>query len=181
MTNESFYYRSSDKEYTVYSIRIKSLKLVKSMEEIYKKNNIDYCSIKNPYIFERFKHSINDNIIFNSEKFIKIVNDYIKIWEDKVEEADYVKVTPIKTYYKNHILKNNDIELIESYLNIELTTELHNEKLEDNELLKFKIKVLSELIIQVNHIIIIPSLTNKIYAYIAILLYSKSITDLLTN
>lgn len=109
----------------------------------------------------------------NTDRFLKYVYDYFKIWEDAPEKADYVSVGPVQTSEISHILLEKDILFIQNYLSREIPEIRGTE----TEIRRNRIETLGKLLSQVDEFLDIRCLANKIYAYIAVLVWNTSIVD----
>lgn len=111
-------------------------------------------------------------IEINSTKMLEYVYDYFKLWENNPSDAHYVEEKPIQTCEISHVLQLKDIKYIEDYLQKECECKGTESQIRSN-----KIKCLGNLLLQVDEFLNIPSLSNKIYAYIAVLIWNTSVVD----
>lgn len=102
--------------------------------------------------------------VINTDEMLAHVYDYMMLWADEPEKADYVPQAPVQTSEISHILKDKDIAYIRNFLRGART---------DREV----IERLGGLLCQVDEFLQIDSLSNKIYAYIAVLVWNKSSVD----
>lgn len=109
----------------------------------------------------------------NTDDMLGYVYKYFKLWEANPSAANYVKVEPIQTSEIAHVLKPVDLDYIESFLR----DQMPNMDLSVSELRKKKIESLGVLLSQVDEFLDIESLANKIYAYVAVLIWNTSAVD----
>lgn len=115
----------------------------------------------------------NEVYQINTDKFLKYVYEYFKLWETCPEKANYVDVAPVQTSEIEHILQEKDIVFIKNYL----AKEIPDFKGSESEIRRKHIETLGKLLSQVDEFLDIQSLSNKIYAYIAVLVWNTSIVD----
>ncbi len=121
------------------------------------------------------KAETDDSIYqINTDALLRYVYKYLKLWEEHPDKANYVKVEPVQTSEISHVLKPVDINYIEEYLSDNMPK---NVQLTISELRRKKIECLSILLSQVDEFLDIASLSNKIYAYIAVLIWNTSAVD----
>ena len=117
----------------------------------------------------------------NTVKLLKYIHEYFKLWEENLNGCDYVKEKPIQTGDVRQVLKSVDIEYIEKYLLTELNTNNTIDKEKYNSDVNYKrisdIEMLGYLLSQCDEYLGIKSLSNKIYAWIAVQLWNTSIVD----
>jgi hypothetical protein len=109
----------------------------------------------------------------NTDDMLNYVYKYFKLWENSPATANYVKIEPIQTSEISHVLKPVDLEYIESFLR----DHIPDADLSVSDIRKKKIECLGVLLSQVDEFLDIESLANKIYAYIAVLIWNTSAVD----
>ena len=152
-TNFTFSSKDSNEKFTVSREVAKLSTLFKTMLE---GNSHDDTVVLEPVKQEDF--------IINTTDLLRWVYKYFKLWEETPDLADYVVVKPYQTNDITHILRDKDIEFIQSYL-IGLESR------------KQIIAALGILLTQVDEFVEINSLSNKIYAYISVLIWNTSAVD----
>lgn len=115
----------------------------------------------------------NEVYQINTNNMLKYVYDYFKLWEENPSKSDYVKVAPVQTSEVSHVLQEKDIQFIQNYLN----NEMPEFKGTEQQIRNKRIETLGKLLSQVDEFLDIQSLSNKIYAYIAVLVWNTSIVD----
>lgn len=134
-------------------------------------NEIKLYVIDQPNEYSEEYHKINTN------KMLNYVNLYFELWKDDVDNANYVKAEPVITHDIHHILREKDVKFIEDYISAEIGSILPNIS-NYTDIIHNKINCLGVLLAQVDEFLNIESLSNKIYAYIATLLFGLSLNDL---
>ncbi len=109
----------------------------------------------------------------NTDKLFRYVYEYLMMWEPNLKKSDYVKVGPVQTSEIQHVLQDIDIKFIEGYL----ADYLAGFKGTISEVRRQKVKGLGVLLAQVDGVLDIQSLANKLYAYIAVTVWNTSIVD----
>lgn len=115
----------------------------------------------------------NEVYQINTDNMLKYVYDYFKLWEENPSKSDYVEVAPVQTSEVSHVLQEKDIQFIQNYLN----NEMPEFKGTEQQIRRKRIETLGKLLSQVDEFLDIQSLSNKIYAYIAVLVWNTSIVD----
>jgi hypothetical protein len=115
----------------------------------------------------------------NTDRLLGYVFDYMNIWKDHVDDSDYVKEEPIHTGEITHILKPDDVKFIRKFLSETATANNYGDNYASNPIYRRKtdIAMLGELLCQVDEFLNIKCLSNKIYAYIAVLIWNTSAVD----
>ncbi len=109
----------------------------------------------------------------NTDNMLQYVYDYFKLWEEDTSKADYVEVAPVQTSELTHVLQEKDIRFIQNYLD----NEMPEFKGSEQQIRRKRIETLGKLLSQVDEFLDIQSLSNKIYTYIAVLVWNTSIVD----
>ena len=166
LNNWTFYSAESNNKYTV-------LDKVASLSEVFKKMIENAISNNNERIVslpivEQHDEYTNEIYKINTDKLLNYVYKYFLLWKDEPDKADYVQENPIQTSEIAHVLHKKDIDFINSYLNDELGLYTSRQN---------KLKALSVLLSQVSEFLEINSLSKKIYAYIAVMIWNLSIND----
>jgi hypothetical protein len=164
----NFYFTSSEPG-AVYKVSRSAAALSKLFESESKAHELSYLCEGNPLVLEKKCYPIG---VINTTDLLGYAYKYIKLWEDNVSGANYLKPYPITTYDITQILHTADIALIEEYLGE------HVRRTPDNQLTRVYIKSLSILLMQVDEFLGLESFANKIYAYVSVLIYQKSVSDL---
>lgn len=104
--------------------------------------------------------------VINDTRMFGYVYKYFKLWEDNPSASSYEIKKPIKTSFLEHVLQKKDITFIQEYIaDCKATTK--------NEI----IDCLGALLCQVSQFLDIECLSNKICAYIAVILWNLSPVD----
>jgi hypothetical protein len=141
------------------------------------------------------RHENLPNVVYhlNTDRLLSYVYKYMLIWEGKETEANYVKEEPVQTSELSHIFANSkgvvyteDIVYIENFIQ-ETLADIKSGKLPGYPKQKDKLSryekrqlislILGELACQCDELLNMPSLANKIYAYIAVKIWNTSIVD----
>jgi len=173
-----FYSTDSDQRFTITKHTAKLSGLFKNVMEISKENTVVLEPVDQ-------KHETADLVFkLNTTRLLKFVHEYFKLWESNPEKSNYVKVEPIHTSEFLHVLQPVDLQFITNYIHeCVLYYSEHNDldigKFNDftsyNK--KWTMTMLSELLCQVDELLDIECLSNKIYAYIAVLVWNTSAVD----
>lgn len=144
------------------------------------------------------KHETIENVVYhlNTDRLLSYVYNYMKIWEGKEHLAAYVKEEPVQTSELSHVFADSkgnvyvdDINFIENFIRETMANIRDgklpgyppiNAKLTRYEKRKWIITILGELACQCDELLNIPSLANKIYAYIAVKIWDTSVIDFAT-
>ncbi len=115
----------------------------------------------------------------NTTKMLKYVYDYFILWQDQIEASNYVKSKPIQTGDIRQVLQSKDIEYFEKYLLNEVKEhDMLAEYFSDVSIKRsIDLQLLNVLLHQVDDYLGIESLSNKIYAYIAVIIWNTSLLD----
>lgn len=169
-----FYFSTSDTN-SMFSVQTTVLPLVKVFQETYK-NNMD-SSDKTAMILDPQMIQCGNMTVVNTTEMIGFIHKYLVNWTDNVAGADYIS-GKVATSIKEHVLKPNDIEIIESFIKLRMGKYCDEplDSLTLNKYIRVVTAILSELIIQAT-CLKIQSLVKKIYAYIACLIYDTSYSD----
>ena len=176
---------------TVYHVSKNTLHLsltFKEMLEYSKEKNITLSNVVQ-------QHENIPNVIYhlNTNRLLSYVYKYMKIWEGHETEANYVKEEPVQTSELSHVFANSkgvvyeeDINFINEYIQ-ETIRDIRIEKLPgypkiSDKLTRYEQRrlvaiVLGELACQCDELLNMPSLANKIYAYLAVKIWNTSIAD----
>ncbi len=119
----------------------------------------------------------NKTYLINTNHLLKYVYKYFKIWENAPEKANYVKEEPVQTSEIQHILKQVDIDLIEEYLEEYLRTNNISALDDHTKIRNMQKEGLGVLLSQVDEFLNIKCFANKLYAYIAVLIWNTSVVD----
>lgn len=123
---------------------------------------------------------LDSNVI--SEEILKVAAEYLTHWQDEPGNASYVKEEVLQTNNIEQILNKFDLTLINNYVNMqyEKQTAKNRKIIETNHFKKkmFKIESLNSLLETAGGYLGIQSLTNKICAYIAALIWNCSLYEL---
>lgn len=114
----------------------------------------------------------------NTTKLLSYVHEYLKMWESDVDGADYIKEKLIQTGDIRQVLQQIDIDFINRYLLRELPEEskqLYQTNV--NYKRQMDIDMLGVLLSQCDEYLGIQSISNKIYAYIAVQIWNTTIAD----
>ena len=183
MTNDMYTFRANGgKPYTISKNALFLSGTFKDMVESSKESNIVLSDVIQ-------KHENDPSIVYhlNTDRLLSYVHKYMKIWEGREANADYVSVAPVQTSELNHILTDiNDIQFLEEFIQETLllirTRKLPGyppipEKLQRHEKRRLICTILGELACQCDELLNIQSLASKIYAYIAIKIWETSAAD----
>jgi hypothetical protein len=191
---EKFFYiaigdnTNSDSKLVIYKINhnhIHMLPLFKSMVAMNPTGSSTPATaihIKPVYIRDDCKK--NAEFWINTSELFDVIMNYIDIWKDpkKIDDENYVKPDIVQTGYINQILKQEDIKLILDYVQLELNKlPVDVQCIMENNLTIKKhhiISCMNPLLKMVDGFIQMDGFSNKIYAYIATILWNCSLMDL---
>lgn len=138
-------------------------------------NSQNEKAVSFPVVTQQWECS-NKTYQINTDELLNYVYKYFKLWESEPSKADYVKVEPVQTSEISHILQPKDIAYIEEYLD-DYLKQAGNKKLTPKELREWKTEGLGILLSQVDEFLDIQSLANKLYAYVAVIIWNTSPVD----
>ena len=184
-TKERFYYKLKDSS-KCYSISIEAIELIdlfKKMHDSDKKSSLSpEFAIELPQIYVDDTKFNAKPYYLNTLDIIEFVNSYIKLWEHRYKSANYLKEETVQTGNPEQIIHQDDLKLIRSYIKDRYEELSLNEQklITDNKLYnkQFSIDALSTLVKNVDGYLIIESLKNKLYAYIATIIWTCSMKEL---
>lgn len=128
----------------------------------------------------KIKHAGGDGRTYfiNTTKLLSYVHEYLKMWESDVEGSNYVKEKPIQTGDIRQVLQQIDIDFINRYLLSELPEEakpLYHSNVKYKR--QMDIDIIGVLLSQCDEFLGITSISNKLYAYIAVQIWNTTIAD----
>lgn len=189
---ESFYYKSKESD-VVYELSFDAAKLSGLFSVMIEQNRNENITKENAVALDvvYLQHTESTNqFTINTDRMLKYVDMYFKIWSENPSSANYVKETSIQTSDISTILKQSDLSLINNYLmdNITLIKEhkrsdypdFSNWEFQNSENYKrsIKLQLLNELLSQVDEFLDIESFSNKIFAYIAAIICEVSLVNI---
>ena len=144
-------------------------------------------------VIQRHENVSNVTYHLNTNRLLAYVHKYMKIWEGRETEANYVKEEPVQTSELSHVFANSkgviyieDIKFIADFIQ-ETMLDIRSgslpgypkipEKLSRYEHRQWITMILGELACQCDELLNMPSLANKIYAYIAVKIWNTSVAD----
>lgn len=189
---KKFYFRS-DNSSLVYDVSLETAKLSYLFATILDQNKTgsDAHEKALPLQLIRHNHETNPGVFtINNDRLLKYVDKYFKIWETKTSDANYIKDdVPVQTGDVSNILNAKDLALIREYLS-DSTVYLSECKVsgyddftidrfihDTNYNLAITLQLLNELLSQVDGYLGIESFANKIFVYIAALIWETTILD----
>jgi hypothetical protein len=192
-TQEKEYFIKTDTGNKIFilshSMLIKS-KLLESMIELCEEGTTP----DNPIILKsitRVSDVLSDvSYRINTVEMFSYVYEYLNIWKDNLKQEDYCKEEICQTGDPLQVLKSKDVTFIKKYLADSITSIIQgnrpfydNFEVEQYNNIKYynnyiTIRLIGELLAQVDHFLEIPSLTNKLFVYIATILWNSSLMDL---
>ncbi len=140
-------------------------------------------------------HENNVKVVYhlNTNRLLSYVYKYMKIWEGRETEANYVKEELVQTSELSHIFANSkgvvyteDISFIDNFIRDTINDIRKSllpgypkmpDRLTRYEHRQWIVTILGELACQCDELLNIPSLANKIYAYIAVKIWNTSVVD----
>jgi hypothetical protein len=138
--------------------------------------------IKPVYIRDDCKK--NKQFWINTPELFNVIMKYVDIWKDpkKISDENYVKPNIVQTGYINQILRREDIKLILDYVQMELNKlPVDVQIIMENNLTIKKYHIIScmnPLLKMVDGFMQMSGFANKIYAYIATILWNCSLMEL---
>ena len=143
---------------------------------------IDSNNMKNIQLPKTLHENGRDAKYFvNTTKLLSYIHKYLSAWNDNIDMADYIKISPIQTGDIKQVLKPIDIDFIMDYLLNEVPQYKNFDMTKYNNEVAYKrmvdICVINELITQADDCLGITSLSNKLYAYVAVQIWNTSIVD----
>lgn len=113
----------------------------------------------------------------NTDRLLNYVFEYMNIWKDDLANANYVKDdTAVQSSEISHVLKPCDIKFIREFL-LDNVQDMEKYKKDSIYRRTNDIRYLGELLCQVDEYLDMKCLSNKIYAYIAVLIWNTSAID----
>jgi hypothetical protein len=163
-TPSQWTFYSTEGKSTKYTVSIEVAKLSSLFKNMIENSNEETSVCMQP---TDQPHELYDTYYtINTDEMLSYVYQYMKLWEDQPEKANYVKQEPVQTSEVEHILQDKDIEFIRKFIDDgKATTE---KEIKER---------LSLLLCQVDELLGIECLSNKIYAYIGVLFWNKSAFD----
>ena len=169
-----------------YSINRKHIALIPLFKTMSAKNPYDSNSpltavhINPVYIRDDCKK--NNEFWVNTIELFDVIMEYVDIWKDDIDSENYIKQDIVQTGYANQIIKEKDLELILKFADSKLE-QLDDEtknSYEDNLTLRkyHTISQLNPLLKTIDGFLQMDGFANKIYAYIATIIWNCSLMDL---
>jgi len=148
----------------IYTINIKAISIIDKFDKIYNTNSFSGTE-ETPLIIKMNIDDLSLNLLL----------EYIKVWQDIPNECNYPIQSIIQTRIIEQILKEQDLKIFNKYINEYIINNINTANISHLELIELKIDSLINLlnIFDVDYLYI-PSLCNKINAYIATLIWSCS-------
>jgi hypothetical protein len=148
----------------IYTIDIKAISIIDKFDKIYNTNSFSGTE-ETPLIIKMNIDDLSLNLLL----------EYIKVWQDIPNECNYPIQSIIQTRIIEQILKEQDLKIFNKYINEYIINNINTANISHLELIELKIDSLINLlnIFDVDYLYI-PSLCNKINAYIATLIWSCS-------
>lgn len=192
--NEPLFYFSTNKGKNIYSVHVSAAKLSETFARVissYQTDNIkgDLNISFDETLCERENWETEGKVKFyiNTDDMLGYVHKYMVMWEMDPKSADYVEQKQIYTNEPLQVMKLCDVKFIEYYLDDSISKiktrygfNFDEEKYKSSVSYQryIKIRLISELLEQVENFLKMQCLTNKLYAYIATLLWNANIYDL---
>lgn len=169
--NGKFYYKVSNGK--TYCIKKSALMLIKIFKDMTDVNKTLGSSEENAIVLERI--NIDDKYELNTDNVIEFVNNYLVLWQDNPTAADYV-IDVVQTSNVEQIIQNVDLQLINAYIDTVITDDLSLKAPMERK--RALLKSLHLLVKNIDGYLHISSLTKKLHAYIACILWSCSMKDI---
>jgi hypothetical protein len=185
-----FFYFKSNESINVYSINTKAIDLVDVFKNMYTHNPTRNISREHPLVlsvvYQPDENKAGVYYKVNTDILFSYVSKYLDLWQNKPLSANYIpEDQPIQTGNPSQVLRKVDLDFIEGYINDKRSSvEDYDEVKYLNDLRynrRIKIRVLSELLAQVCGFLGIQSLSSKIFAYIATLIWNCTIIDIVAS
>ena len=170
--NSKFYYKVCNGK--TYCIKKSALMLIKIFKDMTDANKTLGSSIENAIVLERI--NIDGKYELNTDNVIEFVNSYLVLWQDNPTAADYV-IDVVQTSNVEQIIQNIDLQLINAYIDTIITQDDLASK-PHMERKRALLKSLHLLVKNIDGYLHISSLTKKLHAYIACILWSCSMRDI---
>ena len=172
--NGNFYYKVCNGK--TYCVKKSALMLIKIFKDMTDANKTIGNSEDNAIILERI--NIDDKYELNTDEVIEFVNNYLVLWQDNPTAADYV-TDVVQTSNVEQIIRSVDLQLINTYIDTIITQDDLASKA-PMERKRALLKSLHLLVKNIDGYLHISSLTKKLHAYIACILWSCSMRDIHT-
>jgi hypothetical protein len=165
----NFYYKvRNGKLYCIKRSALMLIKIFKEMSDINK--NIGVCE-DSAVILEEI--NIDGKYKLNTYEVIEFVNNYLLLWQDNPTQADYI-TDVVQTSNVEQIIQSNDLKLINDYVN-NYVLHCYDTSMQKKQA---QLKSLHLLVKNIDGYLRINSLTKKLHAYIACILWSCSMKDI---
>lgn len=171
--NTNFYFMVRNGK--TYSIKRSALMLIKIFKDMTDINKLTGATIETAVILERI--NIDDKYELNTSDVIDFVHSYLLLWEDNPTAADYV-TDIVQTSNVEQIIRSVDLELINNYISVLVTSETFSLLKTSIEKKQALLKSLHLLVKNIDGYLHIASLTKKLHAYIACILWGCSMRDI---
>lgn len=149
--------------------------LFKSICESTEDSNSEETAVHIHPVYIKDDCKYNNEFWINTVELFDVVMNYLKIWEDNPEKANYVKKECIQTGNINQILKKEDLDLIENFINQKLSDKKFQNPIE----YKYQaIASLNPLIKMVDGFLGMEGFAYKIYAYITTIIWNCNMSDI---
>jgi len=171
--NTNFYFMVRNGK--TYSIKRSALMLIKIFKDMTDANKLAGATIETAVILERI--NIDDKYELNTSDVIDFVHSYLLLWEDNPTASDYV-TDIVQTSNVEQIIRAVDLELINNYISLLITSDVFTLLKTPIEKKKALLKSLHLLVKNIDGYLHIASLTKKLHAYIACILWGCSMRDI---
>lgn len=191
-----FHFRSENSN-VVFAIPVSAVKLSEFFDNVLAHNEADASTPETALVIGLVPHADETlpNVYFNinTERLLRYCYDYFMLWYKNTDDANYIKAEPVQTWDPAQLLKEQDLSLIRRYLHESIecikdkqlpgydnfSMETFITDIEYNH--EITIKLLNELLTQVTGFLLIESFGNKIFAYLATIIWDTSLVDIGTS
>ena len=186
--NKKIVYFKSIKDQRVFEITHNQASISSLLSSMDLSNN----SFDNPIILNNtyIENENSKNLIYeiNTYELLSYIYDYMNLWKDDIKDICYIKEEQIQIHDPALILVEKDYLFIKKYIDDNINKIITHQKMYDNfNINEFNekknynimitIQILGELICQSEYLEI-QSLSNKLYAWCACLVWNTSLIDM---
>lgn len=182
-----FYFAAGVNAERVYQIEHKLLDLVPMYKNmltlIPNGSNTEETAVHIKPVYIRDECKKNPEFWINTIELFDVIMEYINNWKDTpIEDVNYIKKDIVQTGYANQILKTNDLKLILKFTSDQINklNPKVRQKMEANHTIKkyHIISCLNPLLKMVDGFLQMSGFADKIYAYIATIIWNCSLKEL---
>lgn len=182
-----FYFAAGHDASVVYELEYKMLDLIPAYKNmislIPNGSNTKETAVHIKPVYIRDACDKNPEFWINTIELFDVVMEYVENWKNTpIDLVNYIKKDIVQTGYANQIIKTNDLKLILKFTSMQiakLDSDTQKSMRENLTIKKYQIiSCLNPLLKMVDGFLLMHGFADKIYAYIATIIWNCSLKEL---